>query len=231
MHVVSKRARFLPKHGVYIIAGPSLDGTEPRVVCGGRRVLSVPAMRVYDLPRYDFDLPGVAFLRRVRVVGRSFRMRVRDHSLARGPARRAACRTFRGFTKCTFPSTVFSCGISMLHECSNAPPNRASRKEGKEPPPPASPLDRAGSRGMCVGASSLGIAVGGLSATLSASATSSIDKYIHLRGAVLISTRTRSAVIAVQLRRRELVVRPRNRTSRWFSQRACASFPLCARFL
>ena len=76
MHVVSKRARFLPKRGVYIIAGPSLDGTEPRVVCGGRRVLSVPAMRVYDLPRYDFDLPGVAFLRRVRVVGRSFRMRV-----------------------------------------------------------------------------------------------------------------------------------------------------------
>ena len=63
------------------------------------------------------------------------------------------------------------------------------------------------------------------------SATSSIDKYIHLRGAVLISTRTRSAVIAVQLRRRVLVVRPRNRTSRWFSQCACASYPLCARFL
>ena len=68
------------------------------------------------------------------------------------------------------------------------------------------------------------------SATLSASATSSVYKCILLRGVVLVSTRTRSAVIAVQLRRRVLVVRPRNRTSRWFSQCACASYPLCARF-
>ena len=69
------------------------------------------------------------------------------------------------------------------------------------------------------------------SATLSASATSSVYKCVLLRGVVLVSTRTRSAVIAVQLRRRVLVVRPRNRTSRWFSQCACASYPLCARFL
>ncbi len=76
MHAASKRARFLPKRGVYIIVGPSLIGTEPQGGLRRPRVPSVPAMRVYDLPRYDFDLPGVAFLRRVRVVGRSFRMRV-----------------------------------------------------------------------------------------------------------------------------------------------------------
>ena len=74
MHMVSKRARFLPKRGVHIIVGPSLDGTEPR--SGLRRPKGSVSAGDTFLPRYDFHSAWHCVFCRVRVVGRSFRMRV-----------------------------------------------------------------------------------------------------------------------------------------------------------